>query len=528
MPGTGDPIQRMLRARAAELRGEVDEPQPPEAGGTTRRMFLGRAAAVGAGALLAGPVSGAFAASRRERRAQARQQARTGARVVVIGAGLAGVTCAYRLNQAGVKAQVYEARDGRLGGRCWTVRGFQHGQVGEHGGEFIDTRHVHILRIVDELGLELEDRAKAARQHPNLTRPLWLNGELQDRAAISAGFDDLFAKLKADYKRVGDYHYNRASDAAREFDQMTALDWLNANVDDPLLREVVDIGQSGFFGIDASRMSAINLFEAYVAPYPGANERYHTKGGNDQIPHGMAQTLDEGQVHFNAPLQAMWRRSDGSYNLSIGGISSPVAADRVVLCLPFTTLRDVDLDASGLSAKRRASIDELAMGTNAKNHVQLAVRPWKLDRWGGGMTMDEPFRQSSWESTEGQEGKTSVITIWRGGQSGASYPTDVPHQWAPPPIVNANLAAFERGVPGITAAYNGRAWLDSWVDDPWVKGSYAGFYPGQYTKYWGYLSKQEGGVHFAGEHTSTHSQGYLNGGVESGDRAAREVLRALA
>jgi monoamine oxidase len=168
------------------------------------------------------------------------------------------------------------------------------------------------------------------------------------------------------------------------------------------------------------------------------------------------------------------------------------------------------------------------MGTNAKNHVQLAVRPWKLDRWGGGMTMDEPFRQSSWESTEGQEGKTSVITIWRGGQSGASYPTDVPHQWAPPPIVNANLAAFERGVPGITAAYNGRAWLDSWVDDPWVKGSYAGFYPGQYTKYWGYLSKQEGGVHFAGEHTSTHSQGYLNGGVESGDRAAREVLRALA
>ena len=63
---------------------------------------------------------------------------------------------------------------------------------------------------------------------------------------------------------------------------------------------------------------------------------------------------------------------------------------------------------------------------------------------------------------------------------------------------------------------------------PWVKGSYAGFLPGQYTKYWGYLKKQEDGVHFAGEHTSTHSQGYLNGGVESGDRAAREVLHALA
>src|SRR5689334_12194150 len=130
MPGTGDPIQRMLRQRAAELRGEdtsvVDAPT-----GTTRRELLGRGAAIGAGLLLAGPASGALAASRRERRAQTRQQARTGARVVIIGAGLAGITCAYRLNQNGIKTQIYEARDGRLGGRCWTVRGFQHGQVGE-------------------------------------------------------------------------------------------------------------------------------------------------------------------------------------------------------------------------------------------------------------------------------------------------------------------------------------------------------------------------------------------------------------
>ncbi|WP_408641693.1 FAD-dependent oxidoreductase [Solicola gregarius] len=76
-------------------------------------------------------------------------------------------------------------------------------------------------------------------------------------------------------------------------------------------------------------------------------------------------------------------------------------------------------------------------------------------------------------------------------------------------------------------AYNGRSWLDSWVDDPWVRGSYAAFLPGQYTRYWGYLGKAECGVHFAGEHTSTHSQGYLNGGVESGERAAREVLTAI-
>ena len=60
-----------------------------------------------------------------------------------------------------------------------------------------------------------------------------------------------------------------------------------------------------------------------------------------------------------------------------------------------------------------------------------------------------------------------------------------------------------------------------------MRGSYAGFGPGQYTDFWGFLGLREGPVHFAGEHTSTFSQGYLNGGVESGERAAREVMNAL-
>jgi monoamine oxidase len=523
MPGTGDPLQRTLRRRAAELReAQMLEKRQP---GTTRRRFLQRGAALGAGAMLAGTV-GTAVASGREWRAQRRHQRRAGARVVIVGAGLAGLTCAYRLRQQGVHAQVFEARDDRLGGRCWTVRGFRNGQVAEHGGEFIDTRHVHIRRIADELGLTLEDRRKG--EPPDDARePLWLNGELRNGDRVFAGFDDLIRRLTRDYKRAGSYHYKKASRASRAFDEMTVREWLRENVDDRLLREAVDIGISGFFGLDASKMSAINLFEAYVAPYPGANERWHTHGGNDQIPQGLAATLDDDAIHPGAPLQAMWRRGDRTYALRFDGLADPVISDRVVLCLPFTALREVDLTASGLSAKRRRSIERLGMGTNAKNHVQLEVRPYAIGKWSGGMTMDRPFRQSSWESTEGQSGPTGVITIWRGGRAGASYPTDVPHQWAPASIVGANLAAFERGVPGLSAAFNGLSWLDSWVDDPWVRGSYAAFLPGQYTRYWRYLGRAEDGVHFAGEHTSTHSQGYLNGGVESGERAAREVLKAI-
>lgn len=524
MPGTGAPLQRGLRQRAAELR--LQGPSDPSGGGVTRRAFLGAGAAVGAAAVLAGGGAAAAGLTPHDWRGHRRHQERHGPRVVVVGAGLAGLACAYRLRQHGVHAQVYEARTGRVGGRCWTARGFRHGQVAEHGGEFLDTRHKHILRIARELGLSLEDRQEH-EPPPDATEPLWLNGRLRDPERVYADFDAMIGRLERAYKRIGDYHYNKASAAAKAFDEMTALEWLDANVDSPLLREAVDISLSGFFGADARVMSAINLFESYIVPYEGADERYHVAGGNDLIPHGMAQSLDSDAIRFDTPLRAVWRRGDGTYGLRFDGVRAPVFADRLVLCLPFTALREVDLTRSGLSARRLESIRSLGMGTNAKNHVQLDVRPYALGKWSGGMTMDSPDRQSSWHSTGAQRGHSSIITIWRGGRSGATYPTAVPHQWAPPRIVDANLIAFERGVPGIADAYNGRSWLDSWVDDPWVRGSYAAFLPGQYTRYWGYLGKAERGVHFAGEHTSTYSQGYLNGGVESGERAAREVLAAI-
>ena len=89
------------------------------------------------------------------------------------------------------------------------------------------------------------------------------------------------------------------------------------------------------------------------------------------------------------------------------------------------------------------------------------------------------------------------------------------------------LARIEDAVPGTKAHFNGHAWADLWPRDPWTDGAYAAFGVGQYTRYWRGTAQPEGNAHFAGEATSTYSQGYLNGGVESGDRTAIEVMRAL-
>src|SRR5882762_3956729 len=79
--------------------------------------------------------------------------------VAIIGAGLAGLTAAYRLHQAGVSPAVFEANPERVCGRCWTARNFKNAQTGEHGGERLDTRHHEILHLVQELGLQLDDHS---------------------------------------------------------------------------------------------------------------------------------------------------------------------------------------------------------------------------------------------------------------------------------------------------------------------------------------------------------------------------------
>src|SRR3954462_1823266 len=128
-----------IAAREASVEEALADPSP----GMRRRELLAGGAGLAAAAMLSGPVSRALAAS--------------APRVVVVGGGLAGLTCAYRLKQSGVQAQLYEASD-RLGGRCWTRRGdFAEGQIAEHGGELIDQGHTQVRKMAQELGLDLDN-----------------------------------------------------------------------------------------------------------------------------------------------------------------------------------------------------------------------------------------------------------------------------------------------------------------------------------------------------------------------------------
>jgi monoamine oxidase len=234
--------------------------------------------------------------------------------------------------------------------------------------------------------------------------------------------------------------------------------------------------------------------------------------------------LPSGTIHQETALRAI-RRRGSRYELTFDGHAT-VLADLVILTLPYTTLRDVDLSGVAISAHKRAAIEQLAMGDDSKVLVQYDRRPWRMSDWSANFESADPDFDT-WESSATQPGTAGLITVYGGGRTARAWSAPVPHGPAPAALRDEVLGRIDLAVPGSRAHFNGHAWADLWPHDQWTKGSYAAFGPGQYTRFWQGTGRAEGNLHFAGEATSTYSQGFLNGGVESGDRTAIEVMRKL-
>jgi monoamine oxidase len=486
---------------------------PSGAETVTRRRLLAGAAGVGAAALL-GPNALANAVGRRSPRAQPR--------IAIVGAGLAGLTCAYRLHQRGIASTLYEAHGARVGGRCWTARGFAAGQTAEHGGEFIDSAHHRIRALAAELGLTLDDLEAAERKRPGLHPRLVLDGEVRRFADVYRDRHLLAARAAADWRRIGRFRWDRHSHAARALDETTAAEWLDTAVphrSHRLLRLAVEQFMAEEYGLDVDRLSAISMLVAYGPFGVESDERFHVHGGNDQLAWGMAERLPPGTLQLDRPLTAL-RRRGSSYALSFAGTPAEAQADVVVLCLPFTALRRVDLDRSGLGSRKRRCIEELGMGTNAKLLLQFRRHLSHYGRWNGEF-YDEEI--DTWRSSTDERGRPALLTVYSGGSYGATQRGPTPHGPAPHARVRAALGRIDEAVPGVGAGWNGEAWLDHWASDPWIHGSYAAFEPGQYTRYWGFVGRPDGRLLFGGEHTCLSAQGFLAGAVRSGERCAREA-----
>ena len=454
-------------------------------------------------------------------------------RVVIVGAGVAGLTCAYRLQQAGIASRVFEASD-RIGGRTWTLRGyFAQGQIAEHGGEFISLGQVAAQQLARELGLQL---VNVNRQEPGHDTYFFEGAPYSVQQARADYFAQVEAPLRAAAQAAGyPTKHNRSTPAGRALDQMSVAEWIEANVpggQGSQLGGLLANACVGEYGVDPGRQSALNLI--YLIGFEksthfnvdGTVEALHIVGGNDQLAARMAAALPR-EVEMNAALVAVRERADGSLvcTFASGQRTIEVGADNVCLAIPFTLLRDVDLRRVRLSALKRVAIDNLELGTNAKLHMQFRRRIWNTEHLDGSSYVQFPYEES-WDVSAAQPGEYGILVGFPGGRRGV-LPAAA-HGPAPAAIAHEYVRELDRIYPGLASLYTGVAYLDVWAHDPWHRGAYSYYGVGQYTQFAGIEPVPERNIFFAGEQTSYNDMGYINGAVLSGERAATEIAASLA
>jgi monoamine oxidase len=453
-------------------------------------------------------------------------------RIAIVGAGLAGLSAAYSLRQAGHVADVYEASD-RIGGRCWTLRGaFPEGQIVEHGGELIDQSHSHIRQLAQGLGLKLDNLLQAEQNGTELVG--FFDGRPYSYAEMTDDLKAAWQKIHMDVSAASyPTTFEISTERGRELDQLSIVDWIEETFEGGIesrIGQLLDVAYNIEYGGESSIQSSLNLL--YLLAYSGqgqlrvfgpSNEKYHVAGGNDQITDRLAERLP-GQIRTGMELVAVRLNTGGGYTLTFrqGSGTTTVSADRVVLALPFSILRSsVDLSRAGFEKLKLTAIREQGMGTNSKLHVGFKSRFWRA-LGSNGDTFSDTGYQNTWEVSRAQRGTSGILVDYTGGDIGASFGSGTASSRA-----KQFLAQLEPVLPGATKQWNGSAALDFWPGYRWTKGSYSFWKVGQYTKFAGMEGRREGNCHFAGEHTSIDFQGYLNGAVETGQRAAGEILADL-
>jgi monoamine oxidase len=450
--------------------------------------------------------------------------AEPGTRVAVVGAGLAGLHCAYRLAQAGVQVTVYEAAE-RVGGRTFTARGeFPDDQIAELGGELIDTNHVTMRALAQEFGIDLDDRFENA---PATAEVWWIGDTAVPEATVVEQFSAVAERMLADLEAA-----ESDDDAYAVLDETSLADYLDEvtpTADYPELHALLTSAYRGEFGRETSQQSALNLIYLIGSDEPDpfrvfgeSDERYHAHQGSDAFTQAMAAALGD-SVKLGRKLVAVTERSD-DFELRFereGNEDEFWYVEHVVLAIPFTTLRNVTLDVE-LSEDKRTIIDELGYGTNAKVLGAFTSRVWRDEHDAtGSVTADLPFQQT-WDSSIGQDGDHGLLTNFLGGRTGEDVGEADVEEW-----FGSVVADLDMVFPGVEAAYvPGSARRMHWPSSPFALGSYSCYAPGQWA-YWGLEGEREGDIHFCGEHTSPDFQGWMEGAAETGAFAAAQILRDL-
>lgn len=439
-------------------------------------------------------------------------------RVVVVGAGMSGLTCALALQAGGVDVTVLEGGQ-RLGGRARTVRSvFQHGRYVESGAEWIDTDHHRMRGLLDRYGLSLQG---VGQEWTTIRRMLFRGGRLHtadEIRALDPSVDEQLGRLEDAFERIADgiadpgrpdlhpeaaHHDSRSiADVAAEADlgELASL-FAHRNSQGEFAAEPREI---------SSLFVAQQRAQMRVHGIEGTVRAHRLDGGLDGLVARLAADLHPGTIRFGETVRRIQWGDDGVQVHTDLGVH---AGAHVVLACSLVPLRSVQFTPE-LPVPLSRAIRELGYGTITKTALQFSSCTWP----DGYATTSLPA-QRVYEPTidqRDQAGESGVLMAYAGGDGGRRLAV------LDEPARVAAVADDLREMYGLTEPPIG-AFSRAWSNEPRYGGSYAAYGPGQVTAHWDVLRRPCGPIRLAGEAVATWT-GYLEGAVESGERAAGEIL----
>lgn len=464
-----------------------------------RREFLKLSLATSAGLLISGGAT------------LARQPKQGAKRIVVIGGGFAGLSCAFELRAAGYDVTVVEAR-GRVGGRVVSFSDYIEGATVEGGGELIGSNHPGWVGYAERFGLEFLDVSDY-----DLDYPITLAGKNLTGQESEALWEEMDAQVSVLNALAADIDADEpwTHRIAAQLDKQTMQKWLDRS-------EASDLCKRGLwvqFMADNGQDPANQSYLAFMAMVKGGgvekfwteSEVYRCKGGNQQLATKLAAELGEGRVITGLSVRAVRIKESGAVVECKDGRT--IECDDVVLAVPPTVWNKIEFSPG------MPELFKIQMGSNVKYLAKVKSRFWE----DAGMAPDsltDGDISMTWDGTDAQpEAKGAVLIAFSGGKAAENCRKNKGK--AADDAYAVNLSAI---YPGFQEQFVDGRFMD-WPSDPLTAASYAFPAPGEVTTVGPRLREGLGRLHFAGEHCSYAFMGYMEGALNSGAMLANRLAK---
>ena len=439
-------------------------------------------------------------------------------KVLILGAGMAGMSAALELIKLGHDVAVIEGQT-RAGGRVKTLRSpLADGLYADLGAARIPENHEWTMKYIHKYNLKLHpfnpqegdnvDMLDGKKFRYTRDQPLELKDypveltEKERSLGISGVWD---ASLKPLLNNIGDPKSMDWPPAAiAKYDQNNYVEYLQSQGFSGDYATVINLG----YGKDLSLMEMVreDLLN-HGAP------RNKIVGGNDLLPAKMAEELANTIQYGLKVLNIHQSESDVSVLVSQGNERKTFSADRVICTIPLPVLRKMDFVRS-LSREKRMAIYEMSHVYLSRTVMQVKNRYWKDEGFNGFAKTDRPIE--IWDPNYESEKKRGLIS---------AYMKDVDSRqmldWPDKERLDFAASQVNTVFPGLFDHLEG-GYTKCWGEDPWALCAHAFTSKGQMTTLLPHLLKPEGRIHLAGEHVSAY-HGWMQGAIESGNRVAKEV-----